>query len=127
MAGDGIVAGGKACGCDSGGRIGSGDVAAAGGPGVGGFFLQVEIGGSRSCGDGVAGKDVCRLNCAAELYGWRRGDLAEAEDDARGETVGVDVADASADQAGSRWAVVDMRVVKVGLNGPDGDAVIEGG
>ena len=127
VAGDGVVAGREACGCNGGGRVGSGNVAAADGPGVGGFLLQVEIGGSRSGGDGVAGKDVRRLNRAAELDGWRRGDLAETENDSRGETIGVDVADASGDQAGSGRAVINMRVVKVGLNGPDGDAVVEGG
>src|SRR6266851_326323 len=114
VAGDGVVAGGEPCGCDGGGRVGSGDVAAAGGPGG-------------SDGDGNAGKDVRMLNGAAELDGWRRCDLAKAEDHARGETVGVDIADASGDQADTGGAVVNMRVVKVGLNGTDGDAVVEGG
>jgi hypothetical protein len=83
-------------------------VAAADAPGVGGFFLQVEVAGGGGNGDGVAGKDVRGLNRAAELNRWRRCDLAEAQDDTSGEAVGVDVADASGDQAGSGWAVVNM-------------------
>jgi len=35
--------------------------------------------------------------------------------------------DASGDQAGTGCAVVNVRVMKVGLNGPDRDAVVEGG
>ncbi len=127
VAGDGVVAGGESCGGDGGGGVGSGDVAAADAPGVGGFLLQVEVAGGGGDGDGIAGKDVRRLNGAAELDGWRRRDLTEAEDDARGETVGVDVAYASSDEAGSGRAVVNMRIVEVGLNGPDGDTVVEGG
>ena len=105
----------------------AGDVSAAGSPGVNGFLLQVEVAGGGGDGDGVAGEDVRGLNRAAELDRRRRCDLTEAEDDAGGETIGVDIANASGDQAGSGWAVVDMRVVEVGLNGSDGDAVVEGG
>jgi len=39
----------------------------------------------------------------------------------------VDIANASGDQTGSGWAVVNMRVMKVGLDGSNGDAVVEGG
>jgi len=43
VAGDGVVAGGEPCGCDGGGRVGSGDVASADAPGVGGFFFRSRL------------------------------------------------------------------------------------
>ena len=55
------------------------------------------------------------------------GDLTEAEDDAGGEPIGGDVACASDYMGDVNWAVVDVRVVKVGLDGADRDAVVEDG
>ena len=103
---DGVVAGGESCGCDGSSRVGAGDTAAAGGPSVGGLLLQVEVAGRRGDSDGIAGKDVRRLNCATELDGWRRRDLAQAENDTRGETVRVDLTGAAGDMADVGWAVV---------------------
>src|SRR5271155_4077971 len=79
-----VVAGGETCGGDGCGGFAAGDLAAGGGPGVGGLFLQVEVAGGRSDGDGVAGEDIRGLDGTAELNGWRWCDLAEAENDARG-------------------------------------------
>jgi hypothetical protein len=126
VAGDGIVARGETCGGDGCGGIGSGDDATVGGPGIGGFLLQVEVAGCGGDGDGVAGEDVCGLHGAAKLDGWRRCDLAEAEDDAGGEAISEDIAGASGDQARAGRTVVDVGIIKVGLNRSDSDAVIEG-
>ncbi len=104
----------------------AGDLAAAGGPGVDGLFLRIEIAGDGGDGDGIAGEDVRRLNGARELNRRRRCDLAEAENDASGETVGEDFAYAAGHSAGIGGAVVDVRVMKVGLNWPERDAVVEG-
>ncbi len=127
VAGDGVVSWGKARGGDGCGGIFAGDRATVGGPGVVGLFLQVEVGRDGCDCDGVAGEDVCGFSCAAQLDRWRRGDFSEPENDASGEAIGGDFADASGNLARVNCAVVDVRVVKVGLNGPEGEVVVEDG
>ena len=125
MAGYGIVAGGEAGGVDGDSFIRTGDLATAGGPGIHGFFAQVEICGAGSDGEWVAGEDVGGVGGAAELDGEGRVDLAEAKDDAGGEPVGVDVADAAGDLGCVDRTVVDVGVFEVDLGGAEGEAVME--
>jgi len=64
VTGDGVVSRGESRGCDGGGGVVTGDMPAAGAPDESSFFLQVKVtGGCGDC-DGIAGKDVRRLNCA---------------------------------------------------------------
>jgi hypothetical protein len=50
----------------------------------------------------------------------------KAENEAGRETIGADVADATCDLGRVNGAVVDVRVVKVNLNGAKGELIIEG-
>ena len=69
---DGVVACGETRGGDVCGFVVAGDLAAGGGPGVGGLFLGIEISGGCGDRDGIAGEDICGLGGAAELNGRRQ-------------------------------------------------------
>jgi len=125
VAGDCVVAGRKGCRGDGGGLVGPGELAATGAPGVGGLLLQVEIGGCRCDCNWISGKDVRWLSCTAKLNRRRRVDLAEAENAASGKAVGEGLAKSAHERVRSYRAEVYMGVVKVSLDGADGEAVVE--
>src|ERR1700679_2683011 len=102
-------------------------MAACGGPGIDGLFAWLEVCGAGSDSEGITREEVRGVDSAAELGGRRRVDLAKTKDDASGEPVGVDVADAACDLGRVDGAVVDVRVLEVSLDGADGDAVVKEG
>ena len=116
MTGDGVIPWSQACSVDVGGCIVVGELAAACCPGVRELFLWFEVGSDCGDSDWITRKDVGWLNGAAELYGWRRCLLTEAENDTGREAIGRDVPDAPAYLGGVDWAVINMGVVEVGLD-----------
>jgi len=127
---DGVVACGESVGGDGGAGACSRELAAGGGPSVGGqeIFLLFEVQHAAGHRDGVAGTDAHGLKLAS-VGGWFAGShFAEAKDEACGEPVGSDLARAAGERAGRGLrAIVDVGELVVGLDGADGEAIVQRG
>src|ERR1035437_1657310 len=125
-AGDGVVARCKSASGNGGAAGASRDAAAGRVPGVERqrLFALVEIDGPAGDGNGVARKDRHWLQLASVGGRHRRHQLAKAKYDARAQPECGDLTLAAGVRVcGDLPAVVDVRVVEVALNGPNGDAI----
>ena len=95
VSGDGIFAGGEACGIDGGFRAGGGDLATIGGPGIDGSLLWIEVQGVGFDLDGIAGIDAGGLRATAEHDGPGWLHVAQAEDEAGREFHVAEIAEAT--------------------------------
>src|ERR1035437_5749961 len=124
-AGDGVVARCKSASGNGGAAGASRDAAAGRVPGIERkrLFALVEIDGPAGDGNGVARKDRHWLQLAS-VGGWhRRHQLAKVKYDARAQPECGDLTLATRERVGRESrSIIDVRVVEVALNGPNGDA-----
>ena len=123
---DNVVAGSEIGGIYGGFGASGENFAAVGRPGVDRGLLGVGVQRGGGDFDGIAGEDAGGLSAAAEHDGIWGFDVAEAGYDAAGELEVTELTEAALLAGGEKeWAVDDLGVLVVGLNGADGETVVE--